>query len=341
MIKNERGFSLFEMAIVLVIFGLVLASASSVLTLFVNRGGSEKTRQMMEANKNALVSFVQSNYQLPTTAVDNTAPFIDFQHNVTYPTDGYNTVFTYYADPILDKSIADWDLEDITDQVTVNSVCGASYTNTAIQICTNADCSASTTVANVAFLMISGGENRGVQTADSTAASGVRTYTVRTQDTAAVEFVDDEDRTAQYDDIVDWISLNELRSKVGCDGEYIKFTSHMMPAVKKNVAYSYNFYVEGGIPFKGNNNYPEYEWRFTDTDALGFTMTKRDNNDSQIGSSLTSGDSGWVQGHHLKISGNSALGKSQYRIKIDVRDQAGKESGSTGYTRTFILNAEQ
>ncbi|WP_415238550.1 type II secretion system protein, partial [Seleniivibrio woodruffii] len=54
MIKNERGFSLFEMAIVLVIFGLVLASASSVLTLFVNRGGSEKTRQMMEANKNAL-----------------------------------------------------------------------------------------------------------------------------------------------------------------------------------------------------------------------------------------------------------------------------------------------
>ncbi|TCK60615.1 type II secretion system protein [Seleniivibrio woodruffii] len=332
MIKNERGFSLFEMAIVLVIFGLVLASASSVLTLFVNRGGSEKTRQMMEANKNALVSYVQANYELPTTD--------EFSGSVTYPTDGYNINLYYYVDPILDKSMSTWELDSLSPEI--NSVCGASYTNTQVIICTTAACDNTdtnkTTVENVAFVMASGGDNKNLQTAD---VSGV--VKVYPQGSVIDANTTVTNRAEGYDDIVDWISLNELRSKVGCDGEYIKFTSQMMPAVKKSTSYSYNFYVEGGIPFNGTSNQAEYEWRFTDTDALGFSVTRRDYNDSQIGTALDGGSSSWVQGHHLKISGNSALGKSQYRIKIDVRDKAqkAKDINSNGYTRTFILNAEQ
>jgi prepilin-type N-terminal cleavage/methylation domain-containing protein len=343
-----KGFSLVEMAIVLVIFGLVLASASSILTLFVNRGGAEKTRQMITSDKSSIVSYVQTNGQLPTVAIPNATPITDFWRNVSYPIDGYNVDFFYFSDPILDKSV--WNLAALP---AFNVVCGATGTNTLVQICNDLNCSAPTTVNNIAFVIASGSENKNVQTGVTTAA-GTNTIRIDFQGTAGVDNYTntnpnvrpvDFNRQEAYDDIVDWMTLDELRSKVGCDAEAIKFMSQVMPPAKRGADYTYNFYIEGGVPIDavyGGTHVAEYEWNVFGKPDNDNTLLNSIFNFNVVRNSVPTGintlsNTVYTQGAFLQVTGNSSsFTQGQYIIEINVRDRA-----NTTYTRKFILNAEQ
>ncbi len=330
---NDKGFSLIEMAIVLVIFGLVLASASSILTLFVNRGGAEKTRQMMVSDKNAIVSYAQTNKELPDendTETDN-----DFEDAVSYPADSNNQNFFYYSDPNLLKST--WGLTNAAF-ANISIICGLSSTNTSVKLCENKACTSPTsTISNVAFVIVSNGENKIRQTAVS--SNVINVYPQGT-DLVGIDDSDVSTTKMKYDDIVDWISLDELRSKVGCDGESIKFMTQTLPYAKKGTAYSVRLYVDGGIPYAGTGNVAQYGFKIEDvddnaelrTDGLKFYFSDSDTNE------LLTTASTFSQGSFVRIAGNSTNFSQQvYKITIQVQDRT--MSSSAHYTRTFIINA--
>jgi len=326
--RNIKGFSLIEMAIVMVIFGLVLASASSILTLFVNRGGAEKTRQMIASDKSALISSVQKGKKLPIQSA--------FSTSVSYPQDSFNHQFFYYADPILDKTMSGWNLVDLTD---INTVCGSGYTNTEVWICNNANCADAADyvkISNIAFVIASGGENKALQTINNNGI--IRVYP---QGTDAIASNSDTDLKMKYDDIVDWMSLDELRSKVGCEGESIKFVTQTMPYAKKGTAYSVRLYVEGGIPH-ANGSTAEYGFRIEDendnakliTDGLHFYFSADDADELKTTAST------FQKGQFVRIAGNSSnFSQQSYKITIEVQDKAQESNDNDYYTRTFILNA--
>lgn len=333
---KDKGFSLIEMAIVLVIFGLVLASASSILTLFVNRGGAEKTRQMMVSDKNAIVSYAQTNKQLPDNDSDAVTDN-DFEDAVSYPADSYNQNFFYYPDPNLWKET--WGLTNAAFG-NISVVCGLSSTNTSIRLCESKACTSPTsTINNVAFVIVSNGENKIRQTAVS--SNIINVYPQGT-DLVGINDSDVSTTKMKYDDIVDWISLDELRSKVGCDGESIKFMTQTLPYAKKGTAYSVRLYVDGGIPYVGSGNVAQYGFKIDDvdndnaelrTDGLKFYFSDSDTNE------LLTTASTFSQGSFVRIAGNSSNFSQQvYKITIQVQDRAMAAQSKT-YTRTFIINA--
>lgn len=344
MIKNNKGFSLVEIAIVLVIFGVILSAATSVLTLFVNKGEAERTRSMMESNKSALFSFVATNNQLPTIA--------NFPNNVTYPNDGYNVGFYYYVDPILDKTMAGWELDE-DEFAAVNTICGSSYTNTVVRVCNDADCTGFTDVVNVAFVMASGSENKNIQTGMAVAGT-TNLVTVHVQgDVATDDNATDLGGTARaerYDDIVDWITLDELKTRAGCEPETFKFLNLSMPALEDGVNYTFDFHIEGGVPFSNSStNEPEYMWVVRadsgiETSGLTFTAIEADGTENGLNIADNSTDD--QRGQFLRLSGNTSALTGQYSFTILVYDQALlADIGATNilnnaYERVFFINAQ-
>ncbi len=348
---NVKGFSLVEMAIVLVIFGLIMSAASSILVLFVNKGGAERTRKMVESDKNAIYSYVSSNRELPTKTL--------FLSSVTYPTDGYDRNIHYFADPILDKSNGWWNSgSDVYNDI-VNTVCGSYYTNTEVWVCKNSTCADSdtdrTAVKDIAYVVISGSENKNIQTGVNTAVkSGTNVIRVYPQGSDKVDdYASDMNRVEKYDDIVDWVTLNELRTGSGCDPEQYKFLSQTMPAASTDAEYVFNFYVEGGIPIASDNTAnanAEYNWsveeevdtgdpKITDNGDFGFKVVSSAGTET----ALTTDGATDEQGAFLRLSGNSTTYDSQqYRFRVTVTDKAyeAKPSAEHKYTQTFILNAQ-
>lgn len=344
---NKKAFSLIEMAIVLVIFGLILASASSVLTLFVNKGGAERTRKMIESDKSSLYSYVTGNKQLPNS----------MSTVVTYPTDAYNKNFYYFSDTILNKTISGWNLNQ-PGMSDVNAICGAYYTNIQVQVCTNASCSSHNDVNNVAFVIASGGDNKNIQTS-AVLSSGTYVVKVYPQGADAKDdYTTDMNRTEKYDDIVDWVTLDELRNKAGCGAERFSYLNTTMPAMLEGSLYSFNFYVTGGVPFAYYNSsssqyQPEYMWKVDDRGGLDSSLTSplpadptvgiftvRHADGSVAGKLTTTTDE--VQGAYLQLAGNStSFDQSSYTITITVTDKA-SALGSTSkpYTKRFMVNAQ-
>lgn len=310
------------MAIVLIIFGLVLASASSILTLFVNKGGAERTRRMMEADKNVLFSIAASDgyfLNASDTARDENS---ELTAKLTYPADSYGKTFHLITDETLDYPAA-------KSSLYYKPICGTDATKTTLTICGNAACdSGNTTVSDVAFVLISGSANKNIQTEAATnvvnvypqGADGIDDYTA------------DMDRAEKYDDIVDWVTLPELRTKAGCDPEKLSLLDSTMPAIQNAHQYDFNIYAKGGVPYRqsaASPTVPEYTFALNDDGGLPADIlfyVKGESSDTE----LTEGG-GAVQGEYLIITGNStAIGTTPYLVKITVGDDSASVSGGSG-----------
>ena len=61
--------------------------------------------------------------------------------------------------------------------------------------------------------------------------------------------VDRINRPEAYDDIVDYVTLGELRTKSGCQGAPLKILNNELPSGSMSSTYSATIYAEGGVPF--------------------------------------------------------------------------------------------
>lgn len=330
--RNTRGFSLVEMAVVLIIFGLVLASASSVLMLFVNKGGAERTRKMIDANKNVLFSIAASDGYLQDTPIESRAANAGTSY-VTYPADAYGKGFHVMIDGTLGYT-------DEKDRLDYSPVCGTDRTVMSLRLCNDDECSSPAVINDIAFVLVSGSANKNIQT---DADSGV--VTVYTQgDDGIDDYSGDMDRPEMYDDITDWATLPELRTQAGCEPRRLRLLDTSMPMVREGEWYSFRIYAEGGVPFRQSavsETVPEYDFTLVDKGGLTFNFrffVKGETSDSE----LTLGVPG--RGEYLMIEGNTTpVGTEPYLVKILVEDDSSSVSGGSGnsLTRTLYIKPQE
>ena len=141
--KSKGGFTLVEIAIVLVIIGMLIGLGSGMIAPLTKRAKYNETKDMINGAVEAVISFAAANNRIATTA--------EFTSIVRRPRDAW-TKDLYY--------IPATNLDDLNS----GGVCGRKTTGITVLDCTNPGCTTFNTIRNVAYAVISGAENYNVQT---------------------------------------------------------------------------------------------------------------------------------------------------------------------------------
>jgi prepilin-type N-terminal cleavage/methylation domain-containing protein len=193
---RKKGFTLIEIAIVLIIIGLLLGLGAGLIGILTKRAKLIDTREMVNAAVESVIGYTITNGTLPDNA---TFPIIIRSSN-----DAWGKPLAY----IYDKTLKD------------SHICNANGTNITVKVCPDVSCSSPvSTTNNVAFIVLSGGPNYNIQTSGSKEITSPTTIKVYNPDVDNVDdYPGDMNRPEPYDDIVKWIPLEELKTKLGCPG---------------------------------------------------------------------------------------------------------------------------
>jgi prepilin-type N-terminal cleavage/methylation domain-containing protein len=184
---GENGFTLVEFAIGLVVLGLLVGIGMQMVGPLTVRMKTTETKEGVNADIEAVIGYGSTNLRIPDLV---TNPFASVVRTAT----------DTWAKPI--QYIFDSNL------TTAGSVCSRTTATITVRVCSDAACVTFTDIRNVAFLVASSGGNYTNQTGTSTgyaAATTIRTY-------APGLTVGGN----PYDDIVKWVTLPELQTKIGC-----------------------------------------------------------------------------------------------------------------------------
>lgn len=230
-LKGEQGFTLVELAIILVIVGILVSLGVGMMGPLVRSAKYTESKDTVNAAVQGVVGFATANNRLPTTA--------EFPSTVRDPGDSWGNSLYYLPE---------------TDLVTTGAggVCGRKTTGISVAICPDAACAAPTnTVRDVTFAVVSGGANFNIQTEKTGGTLRVYSTGISPVDDYAVDMT----RAEEYDDIVKWITLNELRVRAGCEGAQLKIVNNELPAGADGSAYSAEAFADGGVPYSAGGKY--------------------------------------------------------------------------------------
>jgi prepilin-type N-terminal cleavage/methylation domain-containing protein len=328
----DRGMTLVEIAIVLVIIGIVIGLGTALVGPLTKRAKINDTKEIVNADVESVISFAASNRRLPVPTGT------EFTNNVRNPNDAWTKPLYYIVDTNLTTIPAG----------TSDAICGRKTTT--YTICRDAACTAATNIQNVAFIVASGAENFNLQTGILTGGvcpagqTCVRVYNV---DTAGIDDCTTAvncpnypaalliNRPEAYDDIVKWVNLDELRTKVGCQGAQLKIINNELPSGSVTALYGAIVYGDGGIPYGVGGS---YRWCIQTTTGIlptGFTATPNVVNTNCLG--LAEGT--WGQANNLqfsKLAGTGAAGSYNFSVFVrDNNDTAGTNDNIT--QKSFVL----
>ncbi|MBI5409681.1 MAG: putative Ig domain-containing protein [Nitrospirae bacterium] len=175
LVTVPNGFTLIELAIVLVIVGMLVGLGASMMGPLTKRAKLHETREIVKSVYESLMGYAARNKNLPATLASLGVR----------TTDAYNRPLVYNA-------------------ITFANLC----TNTGTYITVNDNSSGTmSTQTDIAFIVLGEGENRCNQT-------GVASpFAIAVQDTVTA-CVDGSDPNAFYDDIVMYQDINAIRDKI-------------------------------------------------------------------------------------------------------------------------------
>lgn len=303
---GKKGFTLIEMAIALVIVGLLVGMGAGLMGPLVMRTKFNETKEIVNAAVESVISYSASANKLPDIAT--------FPGIIRTNSDSWKKALFYILDSNLTNSA-------------VGGICGRKTTRISVDICPDTGCASPTTINNVAFIVLSGGGNLNNQTQGNLSITSATTINV--YDTGLI--VDDYSgggdpaRPEAYDDIVRWTTLNELRIKAGCTGSQLKILNNNLPSGKSGSAYSASVYADSGVPFPDggdSGSEVDYEWcRQADPvkgSPGGISFSCNGSLVSSAVCSLTSGT--WMQCTSLTLSGTPS-GAGNYMLTFFARDE--------------------
>jgi len=295
----NEGFSLVEVAIVLVIVGIIIGIGSGLLGPLVKRAKYNESKDIVNTAVESVVSYGASRNKLPITG--------DFTSTISNPNDAWQKSLFYVVD------------SNLTDTA-LGGICGRKTTNLTVKICPDLTCASPTsTINNVAFIVLSGGGDYNNQTSGTQAVTSATTVKVFETDYVVDNYTGDMDRSEAYDDIVEWVGINELRTKVNCTGAALRILNNELPFTTSGDTYSASIFADGGVPFSSGG---DYRWCRQESASSGLTFTP---------STLSTNCSGlaegsWSQGDDLVLSGTSSTAGT-YNLNFFVRDN--NDSSST------------
>jgi len=292
--SKNQGLTLVEVAIVLVILGLLIGLGASLIGPLTKRAKITETRDIVNAAVESVIGFAAKNNRLPTNT--------EFPQAVRNPNDAWTKPLVYFVDSSLTTS----------SNNPSEGICGRKITN--LIVCTDANCTSQ--IPDVAFMVVSGGPNYNVQTGPSTTSpcpSGKTCYKVYPQDNPNVDdYPNDFTRQEEYDDIVKWVTLDELRIKAGCHGAQLKILNNELPYGYVISQYNATIYAEGGVPFQSGG---KYKWCIQGNLPSG--LSSNPSTSSSDCSSLS--EASWVQANDLTINGTPTA-QGSYTLTFFVRD---------------------
>jgi len=215
---SNQGFSLIEIAIVLVIVGLLVGFGASMVGPLTRRAKFSETKEAVQSAVQATIGYAAAtNNRLPDAA---TFPAIIKTRKDTW---GKNIEYVF------DNALTG-----------ITSICNRAATNITVQRCNNAACTAPVVVTNVAFLVLSSGANYNNQTRGSQAIAAPVTINIYDADTTNIDNYNDPPvgvRLQPYDDIVELVTIYDLKTKTGCIGKELKIITRDLTVGKLGTAY--------------------------------------------------------------------------------------------------------
>ena len=309
---SQAGFTIIEMAMVMVIIGLIVGFGASLIGPLSIRAKRIESTEIVNAGAEGIIGYATANQGvLPTTA--------QFAGIIKKRNDAWIRPVQY----IYDATLAD-------GNPTTGDLCTRKTTRITLRQCADAACSTPVAVANVAFLVLSGGENFNNQTAGTLAVNGATVIDIYQNGVGNVDgYPTDLSRAEPYDDIVQWATLDELRSKIGCRGPQLAVLNNELPPGRTTSPYSAAIYVDGGVPFTGGGN---YLWCVeTPTGAAPSGLNIRNHTDTgnigldTDGSVLAENSLVWTRADHMLINGTPTVAGS-FLLTVWVRDNSNPAS---------------
>jgi len=322
---DKKGFTIIEVAIVMVIIGLLVGFGATLVGPLTERSKRMATTEIIMGATESIVGFASAEKRLPQwgdNSVDSTLD--EFCEIVTKKKDSATKPLYYFMDSRLSA---------------LDSLCGRKTTN--ITICRDAACT--DRIPNIAFAVVSGAMDYNPQTGIVTAGcpSGQTCIGVYESGTASIDnctngtncpnydgSVARINRAEAYDDIVEYVTLGELRTKSGCQGAPLKILNNELPSGSMSSTYSATIYAEGGVPFSSGG---KYRWcvEIGNRNSIpgGLSITPgfvRYPDDTSPTRCSDQAETAWssYQADELTISGSNPAESGSFLITVSVRDDS-------------------
>ncbi|TAN41707.1 MAG: prepilin-type N-terminal cleavage/methylation domain-containing protein [Nitrospirae bacterium] len=234
--RNTKGFTLIELSIVLIIIGIIMGLGLGVLGPTLKGAKVKQAEGYLDNAIESVVSFGMTNKRLPSYA--GTDEFTPLLRN---PNDPWGQPLYYIYD-------------NDTANSTTGGICGRKTTKLRLQIVDAIN--GTKTIDNVSFIIFSSGASYSVQQTGIDNGSGVEypgSKTVTLLSTAYAYSPLENPNTPipagsnlPFDDIVKWVTLSELRTKIGCQGGQLKIINNDLPSASLSSTYSTRIYADGG-----------------------------------------------------------------------------------------------
>ncbi|OGW21736.1 MAG: hypothetical protein A2Z82_00050 [Nitrospirae bacterium GWA2_46_11] len=291
--RGSGGFTLIELAMVLVVIGIVLSIGVGLIGPLTKRVRYGESKDIVSAAVESVNSYASGNNKIP----DSTG----FSTTVRNPNDAFGKALIYIYDGNLAPASA-----------TKDTICGRKTASITVQVCPDATCATPTsTISNVAFVIISGSDDYTIDSKCPTSACSTGAYSGNAK-------IFDED-------IVKWVTLDELRTKVGCKGAQLNIVNNELPYGTEGASYNATVSADGGVTFSDgadSDTDPDYKWCISGTLPNGITNPASGCTVPTSCATL-SDDTGWLQSTYLSITGTpstSPQSRGVYNIKIFVHD---------------------
>lgn len=221
--RSNRGFTLIELSIVLVIIGILISASLKLvgpISLIVKM---RETKESQDSTIQSIISWVASRNTLPTKD--------EFSKIAKSPRDPWGQQFVYLYYSSLSRT-----------NPTKDTICGRR--STPLQLYTNY------TSNSVAFAVISRADNSSFMSklngADIT-------------DSTLSPVAGNINASGTNADIIRWVTLDELRSKIGCQGAPLKIVTTSLSPVTAGSGYAISITADGGVPFTLPSPH-QFEW---------------------------------------------------------------------------------
>ncbi len=218
-ILRAKGFTLIELAIVLVVIGLLVTLGGGLLGTLTKRSKLSETREIVRTAKEAVVGYAVKNGHLPA----------NLEAAGSKGVDTWQKSLLYYP----------------ASELSSGDACGVNTTAMVVHECTNLNCSSYNVKSNIAFVIYStGADAHGACTGTSSP------FYVRQQDmgyNSPCAYVPANPQY-NYDDIAAYASLDEIRSMRGCPQPLIMTSPSILPQGEEDSFYSYSMQATGGKP---------------------------------------------------------------------------------------------
>ncbi|MEN2994389.1 MAG: putative Ig domain-containing protein [Thermodesulfovibrio sp.] len=217
-IKNQ-GFTLVELAIILIVIGLLVGLGASLIGPLTKRAKLTETRETVKGAKEAVLGFAVKNGYLPA----------DLDHAGAKKFDAWARELKYFA----------------ASELTSGDICGKNTTSMQVYECKDINCSVYLTKSNIAFIVYSTGEDgEGSCTGNSSPfyarQQGMPYNTPCTYTTNNPKYY--------YDDVIAYVSLDEIRTLRGCPQPLTIVSPTTLPEGQEDSFYSYSLQAIGGKP---------------------------------------------------------------------------------------------